>query len=95
MNKDTADDGAVDTWGSKCDLKVGSHSFGYLKDRDPAYVVPGTFTLRAKKHVVVKSGDTLSKIAKDNRTTVKKLMSLNKSLKNPDSISIGQKLRVS
>ena len=39
--------------------------------------------------VVVKSGDTLGKIAKENNTTVNKILALNKTIKNPDKIGIG------
>jgi LysM repeat protein len=41
----------------------------------------------------VKKGDTLSSIAKEHGTTAAKLVSLN-GLKNPDEISVGQKLKV-
>ena len=41
----------------------------------------------------VKEGDTLSAIAKENNTTVEKLVELNK-LENPDSISVGQELEL-
>lgn len=44
--------------------------------------------------VVVKAGQTLSKIAKDNNLTLAKLLELNKDIKNPNAISIGQKIRV-
>lgn len=101
INKDTADKSNVDTWGKKCTLKIGKHHFGYLSEHDPKYVVPGTMTTWKKwnkQHkavvVVVKSGDTLGKIAKDNKTTVEKILALNKSIKNPDKIGIGQKIRV-
>ena len=101
INKDTADKSNVDTWGKKCTLKIGKHHFGYLPEHDPKYVVPGTMTTWKKYNkqhkavvVVVKSGDTLGKIAKDNRTTVEKILALNKSIKNPDKIGIGQKIRV-
>lgn len=104
LNKSTADKKAVDTWGKKCDLKVDSHHFGYLKENDPKYVVPGTFTSWkkhkamhkdvVKKIVVVKAGQTLSKIAKDNNTTVAKILELNKDIKNPNAINVGQKVRV-
>ena len=43
--------------------------------------------------VVVKSGDTLSKIASSNRTTVSELTRLNK-LVNPNIINIGQQIKV-
>lgn len=39
--------------------------------------------------IVVKRGDTLGKIAKANKTTVSKLLELNKKLKNPNSIFVG------
>ena len=101
INKDTADKSNVNTWGKKCTLKIGKHHFGYLPEHDPKYVVPGTMTTWKrynKQHkaivVVVKSGDTLGKIAKNNRTTVDKILALNKSIKNPDKIGIGQKIRV-
>ena len=101
INKDTADKSNVNTWGKKCTLKIGSHHFGYLPEHDPKYVVPGTMTTWKqynKQHkavvVVVKSGDTLGKIAKDNKTTVEKILTLNKSIKNPDKIRIGQKIRI-
>lgn len=46
--------------------------------------------------VIVKRGDTLSNIAQAHNTTVAKLLKLNKgSLPDPDSLSIGQKIRVS
>lgn len=101
INKETADKKNVDSWGKKCTLKIGKHHFGYLPEHDPKYVVPGSMTTWKewnKQHkavvVVVKSGDTLGKIAKDNKTTVEKILALNKSIKNPDKIGIGQKIRV-
>ena len=101
INKETADKKNVDSWGKKCTLKIGKHHFGYLPEHDPKYVVPGTMTTWKdwnKRHkavvVVVKSGDTLGKIAKDNKTTVEKILALNKSIKNPNKIGIGQKIRI-
>jgi len=41
----------------------------------------------------IKSGDTLSKIAKENKTSVKKLVELNK-IKDANKIRIGQKIKV-
>lgn len=57
-------------------------------------VKPGTFTSWKKidkggKFVVVKNGETLSKIAKDNNTTVDKILVLNKSIKDKNKISVG------
>jgi len=46
-----------------------------------------------KKYHTVKSGDTVSQIAVDNKTTTAKIKKLN-GLKNADFISVGQKLRV-
>lgn len=43
---------------------------------------------------IVKKGDTLTSIAKKYGTTVAKLISLNPTIKNPNVISIGQKVRV-
>lgn len=101
LNKKTAKKKAVDTWGTKCTKKIGSHHFGYLPEHDPKYVKPGTMTtwkqLRKNdngKFVVVKNGDTLGKIAKDNKTQVAQILKLNPALKNPNKISIGQKIRV-
>lgn len=103
LNKDIADKKNVDSWGKKCTYKVGSHHFGYLRDRDPKYVVPGTYTSWKKmkqrqddstKTIVVKAGDTLSKIAKDNNTTLAKLIELNSDLKDINSLHIGQKIRI-
>lgn len=101
LNKATASKAAKDTWGKKCDLEIGSHHFGYLAEHDPKIVVPGTMTTwkkfnRRRKAVVVivKSGDTLQKIARDNKTTVDKILALNKSITNKNKIKVGQKIRV-
>lgn len=101
LNKQTADKQNVDSWGKKCTLKIGKHHFGYLPEHDPKYVVPGTMTTWKdwnKQHkavvVVVKSGDTLGKIAKENKTSVAQLLALNPSIKDKNKISIGQKIRV-
>lgn len=42
----------------------------------------------------VKSGDTLSKIAKNNNTTIAKLMELNSFIKDKDVIEIGQVIKL-
>ena len=118
MNKDTAEKKNVESWGKQCQHKIGSHHFGYLKDRDPKYVVPGTYIPQkiaknqqnrkdnSKKNaqansknkkakiVVVKSGQTLSQIAKDYKTTVEKILELNDNIKDRDNIITGQKIRV-
>jgi len=46
------------------------------------------------KKVTVRSGDSLSKIAKRNDTTYKRIFYFNKSIKNPDVIHPGQKLKI-
>lgn len=46
------------------------------------------------KYVVVKSGDYLEKIAKQNKTTYPRLYNANPTVKDPDLIYPGQKLRV-
>ena len=46
------------------------------------------------KTYTVKSGDTLSGIAKKYGTTVKKLQALNPSISNPNKIYVGQKIIV-
>jgi LysM repeat protein len=43
---------------------------------------------------VVKKGDNLTKIAKQNGLTLKQLLSLNKNIENPDYIKIGQKINL-
>ena len=43
---------------------------------------------------VVKKGDTLTKIAKQNGLNLKQLLSLNKNIDNPDYIQIGQKINL-
>lgn len=52
-------------------------------------------TIRKPIYVKVKSGDNLSKIAKANKTTVDKILALNKTrIKNKDRIRVGQIIRV-
>jgi LysM repeat protein len=46
-----------------------------------------------KTYHTVRSGETLSAIARKYKTTVAKIIKLN-NLKNPDRLSIGQKIRV-
>ena len=83
------------------DLQVGKHKFGYLREHDPKYVVPGTMTARKavekptppKVHVVGK-GETLGKIAKANNMTLDDILKKNPQIKNPDKIGVGQKINV-
>src|SRR5690606_27985815 len=53
-----------------------------------------TSSSRAQQYYIVKKGDTLSHIAKRYNTTVKNLVKLNPSIKNPNLIFPGQKIRV-
>ena len=46
------------------------------------------------KVVTVKSGDTLSKIAKEHDTTYVRLYNANKNIANPDVIDVGDKVRI-
>lgn len=46
------------------------------------------------KIILVKKGDTLSKIAKKNSTTYKRLFNANENIKNPDLIYSGDKVRI-
>ena len=43
---------------------------------------------------VVKKGDNLTKIAKQNGLSLTKLLELNKQIKNPDLILVGQKINL-
>lgn len=47
-----------------------------------------------KKVVVIKSGDSLSKIAREHKTTYQRLFYANKSIKDPDVIHPGDKIRI-
>lgn len=48
LNPKTASEKAKKTWGKKMDLQMKDHKFGYLREHDPKYVIPGTMTQRAK-----------------------------------------------
>jgi len=47
-----------------------------------------------KVYVTVKSGDSLSKIAKHNKTTFVRIFNANKKIANPNIINAGDKLRI-
>ena len=72
--------------------KVGDHKFGYLPEHDPTNKNTAKAS-NATTHTV-KSGETLGAIAKKYNTTIKKIVKLNK-LKDPNKISVGQKLKIS
>jgi len=65
-------------------LKEGSHVVMALEDKQ----IEKSDT---DEYYIVKSGDTLSKIAKAHNTTVASLIKLN-NIKNPNVINVGQKL---
>ena len=43
---------------------------------------------------IVKKGDFLGKIAKQNATSVERLLKINPQIKDPDKIFIGQKINI-
>lgn len=103
LNPKKASSSAVESWGKSLDLEIGKHKFGYLKEHDPKYVIPGTTTPKASKKTassgaqssyVVKKNDTLSKIAKNNKMSVDDILKKNPQIKNPDKLSVGQKINV-
>lgn len=82
MNPDKASQIAKTQWGDKLDLEVGSHKFGYLKEHDPKYVIPGTMTPLPKKDLEkgkykIQKGDSLSVIAKRFNMSLKELLEKN------------------
>tara|TARA_R110002110_G_scaffold88270_1_gene229814 strand:- start:21 stop:1463 length:1443 start_codon:yes stop_codon:yes gene_type:complete len=57
--------------------------------------INGMMAPRKSKSYSIKSGDTLSQIAKRQGTTLKALLAANPSIKNPNKIRIGQKIKMS
>lgn len=91
---------AKDSWGKDALVKVGGentkNSFGYQKDQDGSIRYGGkksNATVRkvndVAKTVVVKKGDTIGKIAKNNNVSVKTILDKNPNIKNADFIKIG------
>lgn len=37
------------SWAEDCDMQVGNQIFGYQREHDPKFVIPGTNTPRARK----------------------------------------------
>tara|TARA_B110000211_G_scaffold97172_1_gene113262 strand:- start:2909 stop:3868 length:960 start_codon:yes stop_codon:yes gene_type:complete len=70
--------------------KIKSQNTYYLTKSDFKWVK----AVNRKKYYNVKPGDVLGKIATKNKTTVKKILRLNPSITNPNSLKIGQKVRV-
>ena len=69
----------------------------YLLDKELCWVndgdIRGLYQEYTEQSYVVKSGDTLSKIAVKYGTTYQQLAKMN-GIKNPDKIYTGQKIRV-
>ena len=74
-----------DSFKLKCDTLV-------LKSQDFYYETEQGIESAITKHKV-KAGETLTAIAKKYRTSVKKIVAINK-LKNPNNLSVGQTLRI-
>ena len=96
-NKKLDNKDAWDSWGKDCDLRIGNHVFGYEACHD-GFAKKGKANKQTSSKpvvVVVRSGDTLQKIAKANKTTVSKILDLNKSsIKDPNKIKVGQKIQI-
>lgn len=86
---------------------LGHHTFGYQPDQDGDvkynHAKPVNLAKKASKtanpsaasEYTVKNGDTLGKIAAAHKTTVKAILAKNSStIKNPDKIRPGQKIRI-
>ena len=65
-----------------------------LKDNGRIASTPSIDRSTRQTYVTVKSGDTLAQIAKSNNTTVQNILKLNKQIKDPNKISIGQKIQI-
>jgi murein DD-endopeptidase MepM/ murein hydrolase activator NlpD len=70
------------------EIQITSKSFDYLN-----IAAKHKAELTARKYYKVRKGDTLSKIAKKNRTTVTKLCKLNK-IKKKTKLKLGRRIRV-
>ncbi len=71
--------------------KIGSNA--WLNPTNIKVIADNPTPTPKVEYYIVKKGDTLTKIAKKYKTTVKQLVAWN-NIKNPNLIKIGQKLRV-
>lgn len=80
----------------KTGAATGVHlHLGMTRIGSDVWLNPANFDVKVvtKEYYIIKKGDTLSKIAKKYKTTVKKIASLN-NIKNVNLIKVGQKIRV-
>lgn len=85
-----------DKWGNGSDRKAKLEAAGYSYSEVQAAVnalLKGSSSTTTAKTYTVKSGDNLTKIAKQYNTTVAALVKLN-SIKDPNKISVGQVLKL-
>jgi len=64
-----------------------------MVDEMKAFANQGTRNAE-EKAIIVKQGDSLSKIARDNKITLQQLMRVNPQIKDVNRISIGQKIKL-
>ena len=95
-----ASDSAIKTIEGNVDNEVGYHTYKIGAPSVAGYGRPLYDSNKIKSHnttsadvYVVKSGDTLSKIAADNHTTVAQLAYAN-GITNPNKINVGQKIKL-
>lgn len=62
------------------------------KEEQQLFLTPVKTTV--KTYYVVQKGDTLSKIAKEHKTTLQTILKKNSDIKNPDLIKPGQKIKL-
>ena len=72
---------------------VGAATIPFLGGKGPGPAVAGSD--KASGSYKIKSGDTLSQIAKRRGTTLKALLAANPQIKNPNKIRVGQKIKMS
>lgn len=99
---------AYASWGSKCDLQLADHCFGYQRDQDgwrrSGVTCPYTdddiaqnpnFVLYQKNTYIVKAGDSVKSIANKFGISPDSIKVSNPSIKDINKIKVGQKLTIS